>query len=244
MQLTKQYVGQAVTPDPYILLDTGSDTPGKAWYSGRIDTLGILMVVSYCLVVSYGRLIVLLSSDSHVVVCGHHFSLVAAAPSPPTVATIYTPYEYTLLMITHSVILTHLSTHPFTPPSPPPHQPPSPGLYNSTTLVFTYLVRPSDHTPSGLYLHCDCSDYFLRTFIHLNNSYVRTGTPTRPFVYAASAIVAEDASPTQRKFSSPFLGVIDNTPPVVTGVYANITVPSTGLIGDPPVSLQSYIPTH
>ena len=39
VQLTKQYLGLAIAPDPYILLDTGSDTPGKAWYSGRILTL-------------------------------------------------------------------------------------------------------------------------------------------------------------------------------------------------------------
>ena len=35
VQLTKEYIGLLVTPDLYILLDTGSTTPGKAVYSGR-----------------------------------------------------------------------------------------------------------------------------------------------------------------------------------------------------------------
>ena len=115
-------------------------------------------------------------------------------------------------------------------------------MYNSTTLVFTYLVRPDDHTPTGLFLYCDCEDYFQRTFIHLNNSYVRTGTAAHSKVYAASVVVAEGPSLAQRAFTSAFLGVIDNTPPVVTSVYANITVPATGLLGDPPVLLHPYIP--
>lgn len=90
--------------------------------------------------------------------------------------------------------------------------------YNTTTLTFRYFVRITDAVNGSLYLHCDCQDYFKRTYIHLGESYVVKASS--PQIHS-SVILAKDDEATSRYIDGSIY--IENVPPTIVQIYSNLT---------------------
>jgi hypothetical protein len=98
-------------------------------------------------------------------------------------------------------------------------------IANITSLLFEYTITGDDAIASGegLYIHCDCDDYFGRSRIHVNGTRIVQANHTS---VAASVIIALDSSKPARLLSS--ILTIDNTAPRTIQLSANTT--SVGFI--------------
>jgi hypothetical protein len=97
------------------------------------------------------------------------------------------------------------------------------------TISFVYTIQKTDNlaSPGGLYLHCDCDDYFNRTFIHLNSSRIPKASG---FPYQASVVLASNSSNEARLIDSSL--IIDTTTTTVQSIASNITTGATLIPGD------------
>ena len=95
------------------------------------------------------------------------------------------------------------------------------------TLVFVYTITSEDSLSDGLYVYCDCSDYFMRTFIHLNGSRIPLANG---FPYQSSTILAANNNASNLLLKSDL--VIDTAQTTIVGVTTNVTAGTTLAPGD------------
>lgn len=95
-------------------------------------------------------------------------------------------------------------------------------MLDDRTLVFEYFVIPSDSLlQGGLYYHCDCADYFRRSFIKLNENAIILSEHSDASRIPASLLVASSAYSVDRMIDVDV--VVDNITPAVKSVSANVT---------------------
>ena len=111
---------------------------------------------------------------------------------------------------------------------------------NTTVVQFKYMLLSTDNLDDGLYVYCDCQDYFSRSFIR---SDVVTGENSRIIRssesnwIAASLVIASNSSDEARVVDDTFR--LDKAIPYVVEVYANNTnAPVMGNILSPGDSVQ------
>ncbi len=113
-------------------------------------------------------------------------------------------------------------------------------LSNTTVLQFKYKLLATDTLDDGLYIYCDCQDYFGRSFIQsdvTSSEETRIIRSSNNSWIAASLIIAANSSAEAREVDSSFR--LDKTVPYVVEVYANNTnAPVLGSILSPGDSVQ------